>query len=140
VNKDLYGKQYKIPNNTLQHLKKYEANETINNLLSSGNVSYSLLKKMKHRMENGEKDDLGGDHMLGWVNHTLNSDRSGLDTSKKTKSDAGMSNTYNKPHSKSDSKNLNSLNRPSKNHHDFSSDIKITESLKRINEIISKII
>ena len=140
MNKDLYGKQYQIPNHTLQHLKKYEANETIGNLLSSGNISYSLLKKMKHRMENGEKDSLGGDHMLGWVNQSLNSDRSSLETSKETKSDTGIANAYNKPHSKSDSKNLNALNRPSKNHHDFSSDIKITESLKRINEIISKII
>lgn len=140
MNKDLYGKQYQIPNHTLEHLKKYETNETIGNLLSTGYVSYSLLKKMKHRMENGEKDNLGGDHMLGWVNHMLNSDRSSLEKSKKIKSDTGMPNAYNKPHSRSDTKNLNSLNRPSKNHHDFSSDLKITESLKRINEIMSKII
>ena len=38
MNKDLYGKQYKIPDSTLKHLKKYEANETIGNLLSTGNV------------------------------------------------------------------------------------------------------
>ena len=140
MNKDLYGKQYQIPSHTLQHLKKYEANETVGNLLSSGNASYSQLKKMKHRMENGEKDNLGGDHMLNWINHTLNSDRNSLETSKETKSDTGVSNSYNRPHSKSDSKHLNKLNRPSKSHHDFTSDIKITESLKRINEIISKII
>lgn len=137
MNKDLYGKQYDIPEFTLSHLKKYETNETINNLLSNGNISYSQLKRIKNRMENGEKEELGGDHMLGWINQTLGSDRRSLDTSKKTKSDAGMQNAYNRPHSRD---NLSSMNRPSKSHRDFTSDLKITESLRRINEIISKII
>jgi hypothetical protein len=137
VNKDLYGKQYKIPDSTLKHLKKYETNETVGNLLSTGNASYSLLKKLKHRMENGEKDNLGGDHMLGWVNHTLNSDRSSIEVGKEAKSQSGMPNAYIRPHNKN---KLNDLNRPSKSHSKINSDIKITEALKRINQIIQKII
>lgn len=137
MNKDLYGKEYKIPDSTLKHLKKYETNETIGNLLSTGNASYSLLKKMKHRMENGEKDSLGGDHMLGWVNHTLNSDRSSIEVGKEAKAQSGMPNAYIRPHNKN---KLNDLNRPSKSHSKINSDIKITEALKRINQIIQKII
>lgn len=137
MNKDLYGKQYKIPDSTLKHLKKFETNETVGNLLSTGNASYSLLKKLKHRMENGEKDSLGGDHMLGWVNHTLNSDRSSIEVGKEAKAQSGMPNAYIRPHNKN---KLNDLNRPSKSHSKINSDIKITEALKRINQIIQKII
>ena len=132
MNKDLYGKQYKIPDSTLKHLKKFETNETVGNLLSTGNASYSLLKKLKHRMENGEKDSLGGDHMLGWVNHTLNSDRSSIEVGKEAKAQSGMPNAYIRPHNKN---KLNDLNRPSKSHSKINSDIKITEALKRINQI-----
>jgi hypothetical protein len=137
VNSDLYGKVYQIPHPTLSHLKKFETNETVRNLLSSGGVSYSLLKKMKHRMENGEKDNLGGDHMLNWVNQTLNSDRDSLELSKNAKSESGVSNAHINTHKKD---NINNMNRPSKSHHAHNTDMKITESLKRINEIISKII
>jgi hypothetical protein len=92
---------------------------------------------MKHRMENGEKDSLGGDHMLGWVNHTLNSDRSSIESGKEAKAQSGMPNAYIRPHTKN---KLNDLNRPSKSHSKINSDIKITEALKRINQIIQKII
>ena len=61
MNKDLYGKNYELPKDILDHLGNHSNNETIGNLLSKGNVSYSLLKKIKHRIENGEKNKLGGD-------------------------------------------------------------------------------
>ena len=88
-------------------------------------------------MENGEKDSLGGDHMLGWINQALGSDRGSLDRQKERRSDAGLQNVYNKPHERN---NVRDLNRPSKSHHSHNSDIKITEALKRINQIMSKII
>lgn len=137
MNSDLYGKRYEIPGPTLGHLKKFETNETVKNLLSNGNISYSLLKKMKHRMENGEKDVLGGDHMLNWINQTLSSDRNAIDLSKDVQMNSGKENTHIRHHEKN---KLNTMNRPSKSHHGNNTDIKITESLKRINEIISKII
>jgi hypothetical protein len=130
VNKDLYGKQYKIPNNILNHLKKYSNNESIGNLLSNGNVSYSQLKKLKNRMENGEKKELGEDQFYNWVNQTLNSDRGSLETSKQIKSDTGMQNQFIRPHEKNGFSNHNKTN----------ADVQITEALKRINQIMSKII
>jgi hypothetical protein len=137
VNKDLYGKYYTVPEHILKHLQNHSGNETIGNVLSNGNISYSLLKKIKHRIENGEKNELGGDTFYNWINHTLTSDRNGLELSKNAKSETGISNAHNATHTKD---NIKDLNRPSKSHHDNNADIKITESLKRINEIISKII
>jgi CRISPR/Cas system Type II protein with McrA/HNH and RuvC-like nuclease domain len=137
VNKDLYGKQYQIPEHILNALKTCANNETIANLLKSGNISYSLIKKCIHRMENGEKDTLGGDTFYGWLKQTLNSDRSGLETSKKAKADAGVSNAHIAPHEKGD---LRTMNRPGQSHSRHNAELKITESLKRINEIISKLI
>jgi hypothetical protein len=137
VNKDLYGKNYELPKDMLEHLGNHSNNETIGNLLSKGNISYSLLKKIKHRIENGEKNELGGDKFYNWINHTLTSDRNGIELSKNAKSEAGVSNAHIQPHTKD---NLSNLNRPSQSHHKHNSDIKITENLKRINEIISKIL
>ena len=129
MNKDLYGKQYKIPNNILDHLKKYSNNESIGNLLSSGNVSYSQMKKLKNRMENGEKKELGEDSFYNWINQNLNSDRGSLKTSKQVKADTGMQNQFIKPHEKQGFSNHNTTN----------ADVEITEALKRINQLISKI-
>lgn len=140
MNKDLYGKEYSIPKHISDHLQNFSNAETIGNILSKGNISYSLLKKLKHRIENGEKDSLGGDKMLTWVTDTLNSDRSSLENSKTAKKESGLPNSFNSSPKDNDTKGLANLNRPSQSHHSHNDDIKITESLKRINEIISKII
>lgn len=132
MNKDLYGKQYKIPQPILDHLKKYSNNESIGNLLSNGTVSYSQLKKLKHRMENGEKKELGEDNFLGWINQTLNSDRSSVKTSKNIKQDTGIQNAHNQSHTQT-GLNLG-------NHHHVNQDVRITEALKRINQIMLKLI
>ena len=137
MNKELYGKYYDIPENILTHLSKYEGNESVKNLLKSKKASYSQLKKLKHRIENGEKKELGEDSFYNWVNQTLNSDRNSIETRKKVRSDAGMENQYIRPHEKN---KINNQNRPSKRHNDDISDIKITEALKRINQIIKQII
>lgn len=137
MNKELYGKKYTIPDNILNHLSKYSENETIGNLINSKNASYSQLKKIKHRMENGEKSELGEDTFYSWINQTLNSDRSSIKTGKEVRSDSGMPNQFIRPHEKNSIKNLN---RPSKSHSKENSDIKITEALKRINQIMKKII
>ena len=127
MNKDLYGKTYKVPDNHLKNLNKYGSEETIKNILNKGEVSYSNMKKIKNRMENGEKDKLGGDSFYNWINQSLGSDRSGLETTKKSES-LVMNNRYMKPHAKD---SLNTIEKY---------DSSITESLKRINEIMKKII
>jgi hypothetical protein len=138
VNKDLYGKVYKIPDNILSALKPYSQNETIRNILNKGEISYSLVKKCIHRMENHEKDILGGDQFYGWLRQTLNSDRGSIQQTKQNKSNVGLPNAFIRPHEKN--KNVNNVNRPSKEHTKLSSELKINEHLKRINELISKII
>jgi hypothetical protein len=81
---------------------------------------------------------LGGDSFYNWINQSLGSDRSGLETTKKSES-LVMNNRYMKPHAKD---SLNTMNRPSKSHKSTIEkyDSSITESLKRINEIMKKII
>ena len=140
MNKDLYGKNYELPKDMLDHLGNHSNNETIGNILSKGNISYSLLKKIKHRIENGEKNELGGDKFHGWINQTLNSDRNSLETSKTTKKEIGLPNSFNGPTDDTSIDGIKNMNRPSKSHHAHNDNIKINERLKRIIEIISKII
>lgn len=137
MNKDLYGKVYELDETQLENLRKYQGNEVIDNLLSNKTITYSNMKKIKHEMENGRKNELGGDSFHGWINQKLNSDRGSIDLSKETKKNSGLNNAYIRPHNKN---KLNTMNRPSKQHSSFIDDIKINESLKRINQLIQKII
>jgi hypothetical protein len=137
VNNELYGKKYKIPEHILKALQPYSKNETVRNLINSGEISYSLIKKCIHRMENNEKNVLGGDAFYGWLRTTLNSDRGSIEQSKQNKSEVGLPNAFIAPHSK---QTMNNVNRPSKSHTNLSGELKINEHLKRINELISKII
>jgi hypothetical protein len=94
VNKDLYNKIYTVPQNILNNLRKYSGNEIIDNILSRKTVTYQNLKKIKHKMENGETEQLGGNQFLTWVNQSLNSDRSSIDLTKRNKMETGMENAY----------------------------------------------
>lgn len=140
MNKDLYGKEYGIPENQLENLKKFETNERVSNLVKNGKISYSNAKKFKHDMESDSnlKQELGGDMFYNWINQTLGSDRGGIKNTKKSKS-LVMNNTFIKPHEKNSLKNMN---RPTKSHKKTLEkyDTSITENLKRINEIMKKII
>ena len=148
MNKDLYGKEYEIPSDILKNLDKFKGEQTIKNLINSKKISYSLLKRIKNRMENGEIDNLGGQNFKNWVEQKLGEDRRGIETSKKVKRKSGVSNAFIKPHSKDD------LVRPSKKHrkaserHDTWSDnssnfnlkleSRIIEELQIINELIKQ--
>ena len=148
MNKDLYGKEYEIPSNILKNLNNFKGEQTIKNLINSKKISYSLLKRIKNRMENGEIDNLGGQNFKNWVEQKLGEDRRGIETSKKVKRKSGVSNAFIKPHSKDD------LVRPSKKHrkaserHDTWNDnssnfnlkleSRIIEELQIINELIKQ--
>ena len=67
MNKDLYGKYYPVPENILNHLKEYSSEKTIAKILEDKKVSYTNLKKILHDIENGEKENLGGDIFMNWV-------------------------------------------------------------------------
>jgi hypothetical protein len=147
VNKDLYGKEYEVPSNILNNLQKFKDEKTIGNILNSKKITYSNLKKIKNRMENGEMDKLGGQYFKNWVDETLGSDRRGLDTSKKTKKNSGVSNSYISQHTKRTDIRPSERHRKTSEKHDTWDDNsslkleqKVVEELKIINELIKKII
>ena len=75
--------------------------------------------------------------MKNWVNDTLRKMRDGIELTSKNKMNAGMQNQFIDPHTKD---GLDSL-RPSKEHSKTVDkyNAAVTESLRRINEIMSKL-
>ena len=75
--------------------------------------------------------------MKNWVNHELDFMRRNPQLTKRNKMDAGMQNQFIDPHEKKDFTNV----RPSKKHLSTMQkyDAAVTESLRRINELISKL-
>jgi len=156
VNKDLYGKEIKIPVEIKNHLKNSSMSigETSENeegakrneeLQNKNSMTYQQLKRIKSWFDNynGNKEDApyilnGGDYMKKWVDDTLNYLRTDIYNTKKNRSEV-LPNQFNSDHTKDD---LTAMNRPSKSHNNpvDQYDIKITENLKRINELMKKII
>ena len=156
MNKDLYGKEIKIPVEIKNHLKNSSMSigETSENeegskrnkeLQDQESMTYQQLKRVKNWFDeyNGNKEDApyilnGGDYMKKWVDDTLNYLRTDIYNTKKNRSEV-LPNQFNSNHTKDD---LTAMNRPSKSHNNpvDQYDIKITENLKRINELMKKII
>jgi hypothetical protein len=156
VNKDLYGKKIEIPEDVVGYLQQchdnakgandstegYRRNKELRN---SGYVTYQQLKRIKNFFDNfnGHENDLpfilnGGHYVKGWVDRMLDSMRDGISIPKKTKS-LVLPNQYLQPHTKND---LTTMNRPTKSHSSKLEkyNLAITEDLKRINDLIKKII
>ncbi len=107
-------------------------------------IDYKQLKRIKNFFDNykGNENELpfvlnGGFEMKNWVNNELRKMREFEKLTNKNKMDAGMQNQFIQPHSKDGLDNV----RPSKEHSRTVDkyNAAVTESLKRINEIISKI-
>lgn len=155
MNKDLYGEKVELPEDVVGYLQQCfdaakNADESIEGykrnkeLRDSGHVTYQQLKRMKNWFDsfNGHENELpfilnGGHYVKGWVDKTLGSMRDEIDLSKKVKSPV-LPNQYITPHEKN--KDLSSMNRASKEHGSSIDDLKITEDIKRINNLIKKII
>ena len=156
MNNDLYGKTFILPEEVVNYLQQcfdaakgasqsnqgYRRNIELRN---SKEVTYQQLKRMKNWFDgfDGDRDDLeyilnGGDYVKNWVNNTLESKRNDVDLGKEIKS-VVLPNQYIDTHEKND---LASMNRPSEKHKSAVNkyDTAISENLKRINEIINKII
>jgi ribosome modulation factor len=156
MNSDLYGKTFVLPEEVVNYLQKcfdaakgasqsnqgYRRNIELRN---SKEVTYQQLKRMKNWFDgfDGDRDDLeyilnGGDYVKNWVNNTLESKRNDVDLGKEIKS-VVLPNQYIDTHEKND---LTSMNRPSEKHKSAVNkyDTAISENLKRINDLISKII
>jgi hypothetical protein len=106
-------------------------------------ISYKQLKRIKNFFDNFKGKHIDPQFMLNgefkmknWVNNQLRQMREGIHQSKKIKSDTGMQNQFIQNHTK-DGIDV----RPSKEHSRTVDkyNTAVTESLRRINELISKI-
>jgi hypothetical protein len=155
MNSELYGKTYTVPQDVLEYLDQCfkaagEVDETTEgfkrnkDLREKGEVTYQQLKRMKNWFDNfdGHQDETshilnGGHYVKNWVNNTLKGDRDTIDARKQSTSEV-LPKQHIKPHEKD---GMISMNRPSQNHNSSINkfDTAITESLKRINELMKKI-
>ena len=107
-------------------------------------INYKQLKRIKNFFDNFKGNHKepsfilnGGVEIKNWVNDELRKMRDYVKNTKTNKMNAGMMNQFIDPHEKKDFTNV----RPSQKHLKTSNkyDVAVTESLKRINELISKI-
>jgi hypothetical protein len=155
VNKSLYDNEIEFPSDKREHMKKCfnmvkNANEKTEGynrnkeLQGQKFISYKQLKRIKNFFDNfkgNQKDPSfilnGGVEMKNWVNDELRKMRDYVKNTKTNKMNAGMMNQFINPHEKKDFTNV----RPSQKHLKTTEkyDSAVTESLKRINEIMSKL-
>ena len=150
MNKDLYGKYYELDETILGTLDKYKGEGTISNLINDKKISYSNLKKIKNRMENGEMENLGGQDFKNWIEQKLGEDRRAIHTSKDVKRKSGIDNAFIQPHSKKDFIRPTERHRKASERHDTWSDNssnfnlklehRVIEELQIINDLIKKLI
>ena len=156
MNKDLYGNTIQLPEDVVEYLQQcfdsantddstIEGLKRNQELRDSRETTYQQLKRMKNWFDNfnGLENDLpfilnGGHYVKNWVNDTLGGMRNNVYMGKKAKSEV-LPNQFIQTHTKD---NLNTMNRQSKSHSSSVGEINkdITENLKRINELIKKII
>ena len=156
MNKDLYGNTIQLPEDVVEYLQQcfdsantddstIEGFKRNQELRDSRETTYQQLKRIKNWFDNfnGLENDLpfilnGGHYVKNWVNDTLGGMRNNVYMGKKAKSEV-LPNQFIQTHTKD---NLNTMNRQSKSHSSTTGEINkdITESLKRINELIKKII
>ena len=156
MNSKLYGNKIELPEEVIVYLGQcFDAAKGANDstegykrnqeLRSSKNTTYQQLKRMKNFFDNfdGHENDLpyilnGGHYVKQWVNDLLTSKRDENRLGKEIKS-VVLPNQFNDTHQKD---NIEDLNRPSKSHKTTLGqyDLQVTESLKRIKDIINKII
>ena len=107
-------------------------------------ITYKQLKRIKNFFDSfkgNQKEPSfilnGGAEIKNWVNDELRKMRDYVKNTKTNKMNAGMQNQFLKPHEK---KNFNNV-RPSQEHTStvYRYNTAVTESLKRINELISKL-
>jgi len=155
VNRSLYDKEIEFPSDKREHMKKCfhmvkNANENVEGynrnkeLQSQKFITYKQLKRIKNFFDNFKGNHKepsfilnGGVEIKNWVNDELRKMRDYIKNTKTNKKDTGMMNQFIDPHEKKDFTNV----RPSQKHLKTAEkyDVAVTESLKRINELISKI-
>jgi hypothetical protein len=158
VNKDLYNSpqgEIEFPNDKREHMKKCfhmvkgadENTEGFNRnkeLQTKKFIDYKQLKRIKNFFDNfkGKHTDPsfvlnGGVEMKNWVNDELRKMREYGHLTKRNKMDTGAQNAFIKPHEKKDFTNVRKSQEHSKTVERYTE--AVTESLKRINEIMLKL-
>ncbi len=155
MNKSLYDKEIEFPRNMREHMrvslgkvgdvdKDSEGYKRNQELQGKKFISYKQLKRIKNFFDSfkGKQNDPefvlnGGFQMKNWVNDELRKMREYGHLTSKNKMDAGMQNQFIKPHEKKDFTNVRTSQKHSSTMQKY--DAAVTESLKRINEIISKL-
>lgn len=158
MNRDLYNTsqgQVEFPKEKREHMRNNfsrvinadENTEGFNRnkeLQDKEFIDYKQLKRIKNFFDNfsgNQEDDSfvlnGGVEMKNWVNNELRRMREFGKMTKRNKMDTGMQNAFLDPHQKKDFTNV----RPSQEHSKTVDkyNAAVTESLRRINELISKI-
>jgi hypothetical protein len=158
VNKDLYNTskgEIEFPDDMREHLKicfskVKDADENVEGynrnkeLQNQTFIDYKQLKRIKNFFDNfkGNQHEspfiLNGEFkMKNWVDNELRKMREYNKMTKTNKMNAGMQNSFIKPHQKTNYTNV----RPSQDHQSTMNryNAAVTESLRRINELISKI-
>ena len=156
MNSNLYNKTIDLPKEVKEYLQvcfeyvpnsdpSIEGHKRNEELRNSGYVTYQQLGRIKNWFDNfnGKREDApyilnGSDYMRNWTNQTLDSMRSNDGLTKQIRKDNSP-----EPIDKNLTKNMGWLadfNNPSDEHSDFVSDITLSEDLKRINNLIKKII
>ena len=104
MNDDLKNDVYPLPDALIKQLKSNLSSITptdkgysrCKNLSSSGQLTHTQAKKLKHELENdmaeSDYDVVGGDEMLHFIDDTLNHRRDNVHTTKKRKMESGLSN------------------------------------------------
>jgi len=155
VNKSLYDNEIEFPSDKREHMKKCfhmvknadENTEGYNRnkeLQSQKFITYKQLKRIKNFFDtfkgNHKQPSFilnGGVEIKNWVNDELRKMREYIKNTKTNKMNAGMMNQFIDPHEKKDFTNV----RPSQEHSKTVDKYNpsVNESVKRINELISKI-
>lgn len=155
MNRELYDIEIEFPSHMRDHMRiclskiknpdktseGYKRNEE---LQGQHSIKYPQLKRIKNFFDNYKGKHTsqpfilnGGIEMKNWVNNELRRMRDGIHMPKKNQSDTGMMNRFIDSHEKKDFTNVRASQQHSKTVDKYNQ--AVTESLKRINELISKI-
>lgn len=156
MNNQLYGKVWQFPQHMQQHMKicfakvknadaNVEGYNRNRRLQTATQVGYPELKRIKNFFDNyqGNPQDApfilnGENKMKDFVNSILSGARQSLSTSKDIRNKTGMDGS--KPELADPNVNLN-ISQDTANKSTIEKyDLQVTESLKRINELITKIL
>ena len=156
MNKELYGKTWDFPKDLQNHMricfakvKNADANvEGFNRnrrLQAATSISYPELKRIKNFFDNhtGTPQDApfilnGENKMRDFVNSTLSGARQSLETSKQIRQDTGMEKEFIAIPNANINQNISQYDDNKTSIEKY--DLQVTESLKRINNLMKKII